>query len=334
MRDERLIPALQEFRSRVSPDKTASANLTRAEAACGSAVASEMVVRDLLDADAAILRAGQVPATGSFTSLGPFFYGRGTEYSLRVKVLQKQALAYVLFPMPTQAGDLTIRSALSSQTISDWYALYLLAGIRNPQASDKGKLMRVWDSQDPDRRLLVVDVLYVWGDDETLMDLCDSAGFGRVGSEVAWALAALKVSEAASIIEEQVRGFWNAEWLSLGRTFIHPPDSPRLGRTVASYLNEEMRRVEVALWDYFHPTSGVLDDGRLTALKRIAADRTIHAGMRFDLLGKDYGGAEWGLPLLERAARDILAVDASPPTVQRIMTMMKSVGNGGFVVWP
>ncbi len=70
------------------------------------------------------------------------------------------------------------------------------------------------------------------------------------------------------------------------------------------------------------------------ALKRLAVDGTIHAGMRFDLLGVDYGGTDWGLPLLEKAARDILAVDSSPQTVQKITSTMMSVGNSGFVVGP
>jgi hypothetical protein len=75
-------------------------------------------------------------------------------------------------------------------------------------------------------------------------------------------------------------------------------------------------------------------DARLALLKRLAADDTIHAGMRFDLLGVDYGGTDWGLPLLEKAARDILATDLSATTVARIQSMMKSVGNSGFVIDP
>jgi hypothetical protein len=93
----------------------------------------------------------------------------------------------------------------------------------------------------------------------------------------------------------------------------------------------EMSRAESALWDYFHPAFGVLDEERLAVLKSLAADGTIHAGMRFDLLGKDYGGTEWGLPLLEQAARDVLAVDPSSSTTPRILSM-KAVGNGGFSI--
>jgi hypothetical protein len=45
---------------------------------------------------------------------------------------------------------------------------------------------------------------------------------------------------------------------------------------------------------------------------------------------KLFGGTEWGLPLVEQAARDILAVDSSSSTTQRIISMMNAVGNGGF----
>jgi len=53
----------------------------------------------------------------------------------------------------------------------------------------------------------------------------------------------------------------------------------------------------------------------------------IHTGVCFRLLGTG-----WGLPLLEQAARDILAVDSSPATIQTVNSMMKAVGNGGFVI--
>jgi hypothetical protein len=64
----------------------------------------------------------------------------------------------------------------------------------------------------------------------------------------------------------------------------------------------------------------------------LAVDETIHARMRSDLLAEDYGGTEWGLPLLEQAARDILALDSSPATILRINSMMKAVGNNGFLI--
>jgi hypothetical protein len=34
--------------------------------------------------------------------------------------------------------------------------------------------------------------------------------------------------------------------------------------------------------------------------------------------------------MLEQAARDVLAIDSSNSTRQRIMSTMKAVGNGGF----
>ena len=148
-------------------------------------------------------------------------------------------------------------------------------------------------------------------------------------------MAALKRPEAPSIIEEQVRNSWNPGWLAIGKTFIHEVAGSReFPRGASEYLSIDLRRAEQTLWNYFHPTEGVLDGERLACLKRLAADGTIHAGMRFDLLGLDYGGTDWGLPLREKAARDILAVDSSPGTVQKITSTMKSVGNSGFVLFP
>jgi len=330
--DARLLPTLERFRSRFAPDQAYSPVpfVLRAEAACGSVEATAVVVRQILDDEAGILSEGQAPGTGGIMSLDNF-YVYNVPPSLRVQILRKRGLAYTLYPMPLPAGDLTIRSALSEKTVSDWYALYLLTGIKRPQVDDRERLTRIWDNQDGDHQLLVIDVLYVWGDEQMLMDLYDEAEFGKVKSEIAWALAELEIPEAGSIIEEQVQDSWNPEWLSLGQSFIHASTARSRGYLRDS-LPVEIRRKEQALWDYFHPASGMLDDKRLAALKRLTADPAIHAGMRFDLLGMVYGGTDWGLPLLEKAAREILTVDSSDTTVDRIIWVMESVGNSGFVI--
>jgi hypothetical protein len=289
------------------------------------------VVRGLLDSETQIVSSGQAPDTGGITSLRNLYYTYNVPQSLRVRILHRRGLACLLFPMPTQAADSAIRSACSEPTISDWYALYLLAGIKMQQSEDKERLMRIWDSQDQDRRLLAVDVLYVWGDEAMLLDLYDQAGSTKVKSEIAWALAALKSVEGRPLVEAQVHESWNLDWLALNQPFIHPLRDSRTGRSIGEYLNEEMKKVEQALWDYFHPASDLLEEDRIAVLRRIAADRTIHAGMRFDLLGVDFGGTEWGLPLLEQAARDILAIDSSSSTIQRIAARMNSVANDGFI---
>jgi len=322
-RDQRLIPALEGLRSRLSPDRVPldAPFLLRAEAACGSMQATATVVQQIIDNEAVVLSEPQIPTRGNATSRD----------SLRTQVLREGRLSYALFPMPAEVSDQMIRSAMSRQTMSDGYVLYLLTRIAKPEACDRERLMQIWNSRDEGKRLFAIDVLYLWAAPQMLRDLYDQADFDEVRSEIAWALAALKESQDITIIEEQVHDSWNPDWLSLNRPFIHPR-TDRRGQPVADYLNEEMMRVEQALWNYFHPAFGVLDEERLAVLKRLAADRTIHAGMRFDLLGVDYGGTEWGLPLLEQAARDILAIDSSPSTIQRIMSMMKSVGNSGFVV--
>ncbi len=334
--DERLVPVLEELRVRLSPDQvnTTGPFLSRAEAACGSTEAVAAVVRQALDSTAQAVGAGQAPATGGITSLENLYYTHNVPQSLRVRILQRRGLACTLFPMPVPTADATFRLALSDKAISDWYTLYLLTGIKKPQACDREKLLSVWNSRDEDRQLLAIDVLYVWGDEKTLMDLYAQAEFIKIKSETAWALAALSITEGGSLIEEQVRDSWNPAWLALGRTFVHRVGDIRRPRYGAAPLPIEIDRNEQALWNYFHPVSGTLDSARLAILKRLTADRTIHAGMRFDLLGVDYGGTDWGLPLLEQAARDILAVDSSSATLQRIMSTMKSVGNSGFVVTP
>lgn len=334
--DARLLPALEGLHARLSPEKanTVGPFLARVEAACGSADASAAVVRQVLDREAQILSAGQAPGTGGIMSLDNLYYSSIVPQSLRVRVLQRRGLACALFPMPIPAADATMRRALADETINDWYTLYLLTGIKKPQACDKEKLLRLWDSRDTDHRLLAIDVVYVWGDKKMLMDLYVDAEFAKVKSEIAWALAALKIVEGDFIIEEQVRDSWNADWLSLGKTFIHPDGTSRRGWYATGTLPMETGRNEQALWNYFHPISGILDDARLAILKRLTTDRTIHAGMRFDLLGKDYGGTDWGLPLLEQAARDILAADSSDATKNRINSMMKAVGNSGFAIDP
>ncbi|MGE5295106.1 MAG: DUF2330 domain-containing protein [Solirubrobacterales bacterium] len=331
-RDERLISALEELRSRTSlstvtvgaPDPF----LARAKAACGSADAMVTVVRKILDDEAGILQSGQVSDAAGVTSLADLYNTYNGMRSLRVRILQRRGLAYVLHPMPTQAADSIVRSILSRQTTSDWYTLYLLAGIKNPQTEDKNRLVQICTRTDASRGLLAIDVLYVWGDEKTLMDLYDDVESPKIKSEIAWALAALKIPEGGTIIEEQIRDSWNADWLAQGRTFIHP--DPDKGGYGDSGLSVEIQRNERALWHYFHPTSGILDEDRLATLKHIASDKTIHAGMRFDLLGSIYGGTEWGLPLLEQAARDILANDSSAVTVQKVVATLETVGDSGF----
>jgi|GEM_PF-558102 len=319
--DPRLINALEsrhpeDPNARVSPVPTA---LLRAEAACGAPEAIAAMIQQVLrEADRTVEPSKF--ATVDHTSL--------ETQSLRTDIVYRRGRRYELYPIPLDISDEIMRSALSKDGLTDWHQLYLLVRIKNPEALERELLEQIWDTGDESRQLLVIDVLYVWGDEQTLMDLYAGAEFSRVKTEIAWALAQLESHAATPMLEEQVHECWNPRWLSLGRTFLYMNTSERL----PTYLDTEMGRVVQMVWSHFHPTSGVPDTGRLAALKRLAADRTIHAGARFELLGKDYGGTEWGLPLLERAARDILAVDSSPATILRITSMMKAVGNSGFVI--
>ena len=326
----RLIAPLEGLCSRLSPDQMQSAVpfILRAQAACGAPEPVATMVEQILDEANETLDTSS-SGIDAYTSLDSLYY-YSPKLSLRVEILLRRGLRYELYPMPPEASDNIIRSAMSREPLSEWHALHMLARIKRPQTQDKEALLRIWDKYDESVRLLIVDVLYAWGDVQMLTELHSQAESGEVKSEIAWALAEMEIPEAASIVEAQVRAYWNPQWLSLDRTFIHTTSNSRGQTTWPTYVNADVKRVEETLWDYFHPTSELLDNERLAALKRLAADSTIHAGMRFDWLGKDYGGSEWGLPLLEQAARDILAVDSSPQTVERIISMMRSVGNSGF----
>jgi hypothetical protein len=330
--DAHLIPALQSRHPQCADGQAdcMPASLLRAEAACGSPGPTATLLRQLRDEEDWIRQQG-VGGIDSSTALGAayWYYPGG---SLRVRIIHERGLRYGFYPMPSDASDNIVRSALNGAADDEWYALYLLPRIKRPQIQEKETLRQIWDRHDESTRLVVVDVLYVWGDEQMLLGLYGKAEFPAVKSEIAWALARLNVPEAASVVEEQTRASWNALWLSLGWPFPHDMNLyPSVYRMPA---HTDAMRMEQACWDYFRPQSAVLDPERLAALQRLAADGTIHAGMRFDLLGVDYGGTDWGLPLLEKAARDILAVDSSPGTVQKITSTMKSVGNSGFMVAP
>jgi hypothetical protein len=335
--DSRLIPVLESRHLPCTgvPADCVPVALLRAEAACGSTPAVGMMVQQAINDANEVLQMNQsqnIP----YTSLNAY-YQSNLPWSLRVTILRKRGLRYEFYPMPSDAADSIFRSAMSDAALPDWARLHLLARIKRPQSQDEETLMRIWDKHERDTQLLVAGVMYVWNDEDKLFDLYNRPrGLPEAKSEIAWALAAMVVPEAATLIEEQTRSSWNPAWLSAGRAFVHEDPGSRgfPAWTGKDYLSPDARRAEQTLWNYFHPTSGELDAERLASLKRLAADRTIHAGMRFDLLGADYGGTDWGLPLLEQAAWDILAVDSSSATLQRIMSTMKSVGNSGFMVAP
>jgi hypothetical protein len=188
----------------------------------------------------------------------------------------------------------------------------------------------MWQAEDVPTAMVVVDVLYTWGDWQTLMGLYEETPAPEVRSEIAWALAELGTPQAAAIVEEQIRESWNPLWTASGWPF------PRL---VAGkeYLSDpttiDTIRTAEAAWSYFHPEfvlqsndlltpsvlrPKVLDDERHSVLKGLAADPDIHPGMRFDLIGSDYRMDDWVGSSMEEAAAEVLQ---AYPTVSTVRTI-------------
>jgi len=332
--DQRLIGALENARSRLGgTDEFAAIHfLLRAEAACGSIEAQGAVLRGILEDESYFVPQGQATTANVVLSLNYSYPG-----SLRVEILRKRDAPYEQYPMRPEISDATIRSAISKGGCSQWYTLYLLAEIKKPQAADEERLLQMWDGTDIPTSLVVVDVLYAWGDWQTLVMLYGHTQAAEVKSEIAWALAELGIPQAAAIVEEQLRCSWNPQWIALGKPF------PRLvGRKES--LNDskaiEVIRTAEAARSYFHPEFkvldsdfvisvslevmklGTLDEERFAALKGVAADHDIHPGMRFDLIGSDYGTTDWGKPLIREAAAEALRTYPSAPTVGTIASTM------------
>lgn len=317
-RDARLVVLLQDLYARLAAiDGTSSALpfVQRAQAACGSADAINTVVRQVGDGEAGFFADANVPTTEKMASLESFYpsgYYPGAPGSLRVQVLQKRQVRYELYPMPSDASDEVLRLALSEKELSDWYALYLLCEIKSPRAEDRDRLMQIWGNSDLWMRLIATDVLYSWGDRQTLMSLYETGEPNEVKSEVAWALADLGVAEAATMVEEQIRGSWNPDWVASNRTFIleqleeiaiHDSkaiDTVRKGAAVWKYFHPRWEGL------YLHPERDGLDDGRLAVLKGLAGDSSIHPGLKFELLAIDYAAKDWAKPLLTSAIKDLL----------------------------
>ena len=316
-RDAALVGPLEALRGRLVSDDE-KAFVLRAEAACGSGDAIEVVTGQIVADEARVAVNGQDPAPEDLTSLETYYglgWGTSTARSLRVRILDRHWVRYHLHPMPSEASDAIFRSVLSMPSISDWYALYLLAGIKDVQEDDRARLMRIWDAGSEPVRLVVADVRYVWDEREGLLALYENAESDEVRSEIVWALADLGEAKAVDLIEEHVYGSWNAEWLATGRPFAE--------RVWWDYdvndpvLVDAVRKAE-AVQDFFHPEWVALNDRCLASLKAMAGDSTIHPGMRFRLLASDYATKDWARPLLEAAALGVLEGHPDPYVVREI----------------
>jgi hypothetical protein len=337
--DPRLIEPLNELLAAIPSDHTWTRTVVQAaEIACGSSTATEPFISALLVAEEAqVLQAG-TPTDGSgYGSLYGYYHPltvtQPYRTSLRVQILQKRqdnSNASGLSALPPQIANGVVRQVIDRNELTDWYALYLLSLIWQPTTEDKDRLMKVLNRCETSARVVALDVLYLWADTSSLLDLYGKAGFADLKSEAAWALAALRCVEAVDAIQEQIWGCWNGEILTVGATLVDPQAlTSRFG--AASSAADAGRKAE-ALWNYFRPQGTPLDQKRLELLQRICGDGVIHPGLRYLLLGVDYGSTGWGQPLLEKAVRDIFAVDLSPRVVDQVSFTLAVAGDGEFLV--
>jgi hypothetical protein len=338
LEDTRLVPPLDRLLGAIPSNYGWTKTLLlAAEMACGSREAAEPFTRDLLEKEDQVLTNG-TPTDGSglgslYGYYNPRVVVRPYRTSLRVQILQKPKYEYksevdVLSP---HVADAIVRQAIDRDESTDWYILYLLALIQQPKAEDQDRLTKVLNRCESSARVVAADVLYVWGDTHALLDLYGKAGFADLKSETAWSLAALRCEEAVAAVQEQLWGHWNTEIAAVGTTFVDPGTlSFQVG---ADPCVADAVRKSVTLWNYFRPQEeeGALSQERLELLKRIGGDSTIHPGTRYLLIGSDYGGTDWGRPLLERAVRDILATDLSPSTVRQVCFTMACAGDSEFI---
>ena len=56
--------------------------------------------------------------------------------------------------------------------------------------------MQVWDRNEGCIRVVAVDLLYVWGDTETLLELCEQDENPEVRAEITWVLEEMDVWES------------------------------------------------------------------------------------------------------------------------------------------
>jgi len=321
VKDSRLIDALDHLLAAISDHFVWTRSLImRVQAMGGSAEAMNSVVADVIDNEGEVLQAGAGEGRGGYASLCGYYDSpvrdNRIKSSLRGQILEKREYRSGFYPLSTEMSDAVIRRALDVGDLTDWYALYLLATIVEPQAQDKNRLLDIFDRGDASIRMVAVDVLCVWNDVRSLFELYDATDDADARSEVAWALADNGVAEAVDLVEEQILVAWSREMAAIGVPLLD--DIFLLSRSgTESPVADALRKSRTAL-AYFQPRVGTLDDDRMAALRRLAAATSVYAGLRFDLIHTRYGNTEWGKPLLEKAATDILSASLLDWIVLRV----------------
>ena len=113
---------------------------------------------------------------------------------LRSWILKRTEPHREFYKMPHEVDQAIARAALAEKGLNDWFTLYLLAQIVQPQDLDRERIRMIWDKQEEPKRVVAVDVLWVWKDVETLLELRKQCGEGHVKDEIEHALDSLEGS--------------------------------------------------------------------------------------------------------------------------------------------
>jgi Uncharacterized protein conserved in bacteria (DUF2330) len=194
-----LVAPLQELRARLAPETSEVVYecALGAEAACGSSEAVALLAQRLVQEQSELI----VDASDGYAYRPSWGSRDKYDYNLRNWMFWQSAppfpyrnVDFYSITPPAVLGTVA-RAALETEGLSDWGILYLLGHISDPQAGDKNRLMELWDRNTGPIHVVAVDVLYVWGDSDTLLQLHDQTDEPEVQDEIAWVLGELGIWE-------------------------------------------------------------------------------------------------------------------------------------------
>jgi hypothetical protein len=187
--DDGVVASLESLRAKFPDTDPTVLFLLKAEALCGSSEAVPSAARWLAEAQSRVLPGLEGPVRGGYGRLTlPGESGR----SLRDLVLRVGTRGDNDSGMFAEINGTILRATLTSYELDDWYRLYLLAQIENPQVPDTEMIRTIWDTGDEDKRLVAVDVLWLWGDAETMRELYDQCDQSKVRWEIGRLVADLE----------------------------------------------------------------------------------------------------------------------------------------------
>lgn len=171
--------------------------MLKVEAACGSEEAIRILAQRIVDEQNQVLRQGEAPDAGSHATSTGFSrqecYDRVRKRILRTIERGRDRRRVI----PPGINDAAVWTALMENGLNDWYVLYLLAAIIEPQDQDRERVREIWDKKDRAKRLVAVDVLWLWGDLKALRQLREQRLDKVVGFEMLRALNALELAQTA-----------------------------------------------------------------------------------------------------------------------------------------